>query len=78
MELCEPIDAVQVDSAGICRDFGHVSLMGIDPRGTLRVMGRRLKNPYAADNSRVPDHYIMPFLGNTAWRAIVPARRSRK
>ncbi len=73
MELCETIDAVQVDNAGIYWAFGHASLMGIDPRGTLRVMGRRLKKTYAADNSCVPDHHIMPFLGNTAWRAIVPA-----
>ena len=57
---------------GICWDFGHANLMGIDQREALRVMGKRLKATHVADNSGKLDDHILPFQGNVNWRSILP------
>ncbi len=72
VELCELVESFQVDNVGICWDFGHANVMGIDQREALRMMGHWLKATHVADNSGVLDDHIMPFLGNIDWRAIVP------
>ena len=52
VELCDLVDSFHVSNVGICWDFGHANLMGIDQREALRVMGKRLKATHVADKLR--------------------------
>lgn len=72
VELCELVDSFHTDNVGICWDFGHAHLMGIDQRESLRVMGKRLKATHVADNSGILDDHILPFQGTIDWRKILP------
>ena len=72
VELCELVDSFHTDNVGICWDFGHANLMGIDQREALRVMGKRLKATHVADNSGCRDDHILPFQGMIDWRKILP------
>ena len=72
VELCDLVDSFHVSNVGICWDFGHANLMGIDQREALRVMGKRLKATHVADNSGKLDDHILPFQGNVNWRSILP------
>ena len=72
VELCELVDSFHVDNVGICWDFGHAALMGIDQREALRYMGKRLKATHVADNNGMKDDHILPFQGSLDWRSILP------
>ena len=72
VELCELVDSFHVDNVGICWDFGHANLMGIDQREALRYMGKRLKATHVADNNGAKDDHILPFQGQIDWRSILP------
>ena len=72
VELCELVDSFHMPNVGICWDFGHANLMGIDQREALRCMGTRLKATHIADNSGKRDDHILPFMGTVDWRSILP------
>ena len=72
VELCDLVDSFHVPNVGICWDFGHAHLMGIDQREALRYMGSRLKATHVADNSGKNDDHILPFMGTIDWRSILP------
>lgn len=72
VELVDLVDSFQVDNVGICWDFGHAHLMGLDQREALRYIGERLKATHIADNSGMRDDHIMPFQGTIDWRRILP------
>lgn len=72
VELCDLVDSLRAPNAGICWDFGHANLMGIDQRQALRVMGKRLKATHVADNSGIRDDHILPLMGTIDWRSILP------
>lgn len=71
-ELCDLVDSFHVSNVGICWDFGHAQLMGIDQREALRYMGKRLKATHVADNNGLKDDHIVPFQGTVDWRRILP------
>lgn len=71
VELVDLVDSFQVDNVGICWDFGHAHLMGLDQREALRYIGERLKATHVADNSGMRDDHIMPFQGTIDWRRIL-------
>lgn len=72
VDLCELVDHLNVPNVGICWDFGHAQLMGINQREALRYMGKRLKATHVADNSGAKDDHILPFQGTIDWRSILP------
>ena len=72
VDLCELVDSFNVPNVGICWDFGHAQLMGIDQREALRYMGKRLKATHVADNSGAKDDHILPFQGTVDWRKVLP------
>ncbi len=72
VELVDLVDSFHVDNVGICWDFGHAHLMGLDQREALRFIGTRLKATHVADNSGFNDDHIMPFQGTIDWRKILP------
>lgn len=71
-ELCELVDSFHAPNVGVCWDFGHAQLMGVDQREALRVLGKRLKATHVADNSGMKDDHILPFQGTVDWRSILP------
>ena len=72
VDLCELVDSLNVPNVGICWDFGHAQLMGIDQREALRYMGKRLKATHVADNNGAKDDHILPFQGTVDWRKVLP------
>lgn len=72
VELVDLVDSFHASNVGICWDFGHAHLMGLDQREALRYMGKRLKATHVADNSGYNDDHIMPFQGTIDWRRILP------
>lgn len=72
VELVDLVDSFNTENVGICWDFGHANLMGIDQREALRFMGKRLKATHVADNSGFHDDHIMPFQGSIDWRRVLP------
>lgn len=72
VDLVDLVDSFHTDNVGICWDFGHAQLMGLDQREALRYMGKRLKATHVADNSGYNDDHIMPFQGTVDWRKILP------
>lgn len=72
VELCELVDSFHADNVGICWDFGHAHMMGINQREALRAMGKRLKATHVADNAGRQDEHILPFQGTVDWRSILP------
>ena len=72
VDLCELVDSFDMPNVGICWDFGHAQLMGIDQREALRYMGKRLKATHVADNSGKKDDHILPFQGSLDWRSVLP------
>lgn len=72
VDLVDLVDSFHTDNVGICWDFGHAQLMGLDQREALRYMGKRLKATHVADNSGYNDDHIMPFQGSVDWRKILP------
>lgn len=72
VDLCELVDHLNVPNVGICWDFGHAQLMGINQREALLYMGKRLKATHVADNSGAKDDHILPFQGTIDWRSILP------
>ena len=72
VELVDLVHSFHCDNVGICWDFGHAHLMGLDQREALRYMGKRLKATHVADNSGYNDDHIMPFQGTIDWRKILP------
>ncbi len=72
VELVDLVDSFHSDNVGICWDFGHANLMGLDQREALRYMGKMLKATHVADNSGFNDDHIMPFQGVIDWRRILP------
>lgn len=71
-ELCELSDAFNSPHVGICYDFGHAHLTGMDQRHNLRSIGGRLKSLHVADNNGSSDEHLLPFFGTVDWQAILP------
>lgn len=71
-DLCELADAFHAPNAGVCWDFGHAHMAGVNQREALRVLGKRLKATHVADNSGLLDDHIAPFMGTVDWRSILP------
>lgn len=72
VELCGLVDGLGAANAGVCWDFGHAHLMGVDQPNALRYVGKRLKATHVADNSGYYDDHILPFQGKIDWRGILP------
>lgn len=70
-ELIDLVDTVDQEDLGICWDFGHAHLAGIDQPYWLRRIGSRLKAVHVADNNGEWDEHLAPFYGTIDWTAIM-------
>ncbi len=66
-ELVELVDSFDDSSVGICWDFGHGNLMGIDQAEALKMIGKRLVATHVADNHGINDDHLAPFYGKIDW-----------
>jgi len=70
-ELIDLVDTLNDPMVGICWDFGHANLVGIDQNISLRKIGKRLKATHISDNNGVKDEHLLPFYGNIEWDPIM-------
>ena len=66
--LLSLVDAFDPAAVGVCWDFGHANLVGMDQVASIReVGGKRLKAVHVADNNGVKDDHLLPFYGMIDW-----------
>ena len=56
---------------GICWDFGHGNLAGLDTVVSLGEVGKYLKATHVHDNKRKGDDHFPPFYGNIPWENVM-------
>ena len=64
-EICDVADSLGM---GICWDFGHANISGVNQSESLAYVGKRLKVIHVNDNTGIEDDHILPFTGNVDWR----------
>ncbi len=77
-ELIDIVDSINDSSVGICWDFGHGNLMGIDQNKALRQIGKRLAATHVADNSGKRDDHVAPFYGKIDWAPLMKTLKEIK
>ena len=71
-ELAELVDSYGSQKVGVCWDFGHANEAKLDQPGSLRRLGKRIKNLHINDNSGTRDEHLLPFLGTVDWFSVIP------
>ncbi|MBR5519180.1 MAG: sugar phosphate isomerase/epimerase [Clostridia bacterium] len=64
-EVCAVADALGI---GVCWDFGHANISGLQQAEALAYVGKRLKVIHVNDNRGIDDEHILPFTGNVEWK----------
>ena len=67
-DLCELLDEVNSDAAGMCFDTGHAHLCG-DVCSAISA-ARRLMYIHVSDNNARKDEHLMPGRGSIDWNAL--------
>lgn len=70
-ELIDLVDSLDDPIFGICWDFGHAHLNGIDQVQALRKIGKRLHCVHVDDNNGIFDDHYAPFMGTIPWVPIM-------
>lgn len=70
-DLIDLVDSFNDPRVGICWDFGHANLVGVDQCISLRQVGKRLKSTHFNDNHGERDEHLLPFYGNIEWEQIM-------
>jgi L-ribulose-5-phosphate 3-epimerase len=70
-ELLELLAVLNDPVFGICWDFGHANLAGIDQCGALRAIGKNLKALHVNDNKGEHDDHTAPYFGTIVWEPIM-------
>ena len=74
IELVDTLNAgLEEKSFGICWDFGHAHLNGIDQPAALREIGKRLHALHVDDNHGMTDEHLAPYFGTIVWEPIMKA-----
>ncbi len=63
-QLCRVVDALGV---GVCYDFGHANINGLNVGDALRYIGKRLKLLHVNDNFGYGDDHIGIYFGQVKW-----------
>lgn len=74
-DIIRLVDTMNAQSTGIefgiCWDFGHAHLNGLDQSAALRLVGSRLKALHVDDNHGVTDEHLCPYFGTIVWEPIM-------
>ncbi len=71
-DICGIADEFANNNIGICWDFGHAHLTRLDQVQALEYVGDRLKITHIHDNFQNNDDHLIPTIGNTDWKRIMP------
>jgi sugar phosphate isomerase/epimerase len=74
-ELCALVDLFSSSTVGVCLDFGHAHMHGLDLPKEIRTYGKRLIATHVADNHGTADEHLLPFYGTIDWKACMKALR---
>lgn len=72
-DICRIADKYGGHNIGICWDFGHAHLTGLDQAQALEYIGNRLKITHIHDNFNKDDNHIIPTIGTINWKEIMPS-----
>ena len=72
-DLIDYVDSYHDPMVGICWDFGHANITGLEQPAALRKVGKRLVCTHVDDNYGINDNHIIPFMGMVKWFDIIPA-----
>ena len=70
-DLLDLVDAFHDARIGVCWDFGHANLVGIDQNMSLLQVGSRLKSTHVSDNHGTSDEHLLPFYGLMDWQPLM-------
>lgn len=74
-DLCTLADNLDSKQIGICWDFGHGFLTGLDQVRALRTVGSRLVCTHIHNNFENDDHHLPPFIGKMDFAPLMPVLR---
>lgn len=77
-EIADFVDDFDDPRLGVCWDFEHADILGLDQPAALRQLAHRLKATHvsdAASKTYEPLMHVMPFFGCTDWPPIMAALR---
>ena len=77
-ELIELVDALNDPIFGICWDFGHANLNGVNQCAALKKIGSRLHALHVDDNFGQNDDHVAPYFGNISWEPIMQTLKDIK
>lgn len=69
-EAVELLDMIDLPAMGIAYDASHVTAAGCDARGSLRLLGDRIRHVHARD-ARGTDNHFTPGEGDYEWPVLV-------
>lgn len=70
-DLIELVDTIKDKNIGICWDFGHANLRGVNQVAALKNIGKRLKATHVNDNFGETDQHFAPYFGTIEWEPIM-------
>jgi L-ribulose-5-phosphate 3-epimerase len=70
-ELLELVEVLNDPIFGVCWDFGHANMIGINQCEALRAIGKKLKALHVADNKGEKDDHTAPYFGTIVWEPIM-------
>jgi L-ribulose-5-phosphate 3-epimerase len=70
-ELLELLAVLHDPIFGVCWDFGHAHLSGINQCQALRAIGPDLRALHVADNLGERDDHLAPYFGTIDWEPIM-------
>ena len=70
-ELLDLYETLNDPIYGICWDFGHAHMAGINQSEALRALGKRLTMLHVNDNFGIHDDHLAPFFGTIQWKDIM-------
>lgn len=74
-EIVEFICEFNDPDMGICWDFEHAYIMGINQVEALKIIGKNLFATHISDTHSNDDHdymHVLPCMGKTNWKEIIP------
>ena len=72
-DLCELVDSLNSDRAGICWDTGHANMMNFKQEDAIRFLGERIKCTHIHNNSQRQDLHLPPDCGTINWEGVMHA-----
>lgn len=67
------VNRLSSPSVGVCLDFGHAHMNGLDLVEEIHTYGQALIATHVADNHGTQDEHLLPWYGTIGWRECMKA-----